>query len=169
MTEQISALMDGELSDAEGVRQIELLGRSDECRETWTRYALIGDALRGGLHPGYARRVETRLQAEPTLLAPKPMDTEHQRNRRFAVPAAAAAAAVAVIAGVAFVGWVALPMFHATQPAQMAGGPLPVAASNVTADEPANVGNYIMAHQQFSPSNAMQGVAPYVRLVSEDR
>jgi sigma-E factor negative regulatory protein RseA len=28
------------------------------------------------------------------------------------------------------------------------------------------VGNYLLAHQRFSPSSAMQGVAPYVRSVS---
>jgi len=31
------------------------------------------------------------------------------------------------------------------------------------------VENYLLAHQRFSPSNAMQGVAPYVRLVVEER
>jgi len=29
--------------------------------------------------------------------------------------------------------------------------------------------DYLLAHQRYSPSNAMQGVAPYVRAVSEER
>jgi sigma-E factor negative regulatory protein RseA len=29
------------------------------------------------------------------------------------------------------------------------------------------VNEYLMAHQEYSPSNAFQGVAPYVRTVSE--
>ena len=163
MTEQISALIDGELPDDAGARQIELLGASGESRETWARYAMIGDALRGPVHRGCALRVATRLEDEPTILAPRPRNPEHQRKRWVAVSAAA------IVAGVAFVGWGALPMLDATRPAQIAGGAQPVAVSNVPAVDPAHVGNYIMAHQQFSPSNAMQGVAPYVRLVSEDR
>jgi sigma-E factor negative regulatory protein RseA len=30
-----------------------------------------------------------------------------------------------------------------------------------------DVGDYLLAHQRFSPSSAMSGVAPYVRTVSE--
>jgi hypothetical protein len=37
----------------------------------------------------------------------------------------------------------------------------------VPAGEVAN--NYLLAHQRYSPSNAMQGVASYVRTVSEER
>ena len=37
----------------------------------------------------------------------------------------------------------------------------------VPAGEVAN--DYLLAHQRYSPSNAMQGVAPYVRTVSEER
>jgi hypothetical protein len=29
--------------------------------------------------------------------------------------------------------------------------------------------DYLLAHQRYSPSNAMQGVAPYVRTVAEQR
>jgi sigma-E factor negative regulatory protein RseA len=42
--------------------------------------------------------------------------------------------------------------------------PQPVPASSQR-----RVNEYLMAHQEFSPSTALQGVAPYVRTVSAPR
>ena len=42
--------------------------------------------------------------------------------------------------------------------------PQPVPAANRTL-----VNEYLMAHQEFSPSTTLQGVAPYVRTVSAQR
>jgi sigma-E factor negative regulatory protein RseA len=39
--------------------------------------------------------------------------------------------------------------------------PQPVSAANQ-----ARVNEYLMAHQEYSPSTTLQGVAPYVRTVS---
>jgi sigma-E factor negative regulatory protein RseA len=46
-------------------------------------------------------------------------------------------------------------------PAQVVMLPQPVSAANQ-----ARVNEYLMAHQEYSPSTTLQGVAPYVRTVS---
>jgi sigma-E factor negative regulatory protein RseA len=61
---------------------------------------------------------------------------------------------------VALVAWLALSM-------QMPGGaPAPQARLQVPLAAPAAVNDYMLAHQEFSPSTAMRGVASYVRTVS---
>ncbi len=75
----------------------------------------------------------------------------------------------ASMAAVAFVAWMALP---GTQPdsVQLAAVPAPapeVRQAAVPAGEGAK--DYLLAHQRYSPSSAMQGVAPYVRTVAEVR
>ena len=76
---------------------------------------------------------------------------------RFALPAMAAAAAVALVSWVAFAPQPQAPRTEVAQakpPAQV----LPPRAAN----------DYLLAHQGFSPRVALQGMAPYVRTVSEE-
>ena len=42
----------------------------------------------------------------------------------------------------------------------------PSAVADANQSESDGMSEYLMAHQQFSPSTAMQGVVPYVRTVS---
>ena len=66
-----------------------------------------------------------------------------------------------------FVGWMALSGVPQDSP-QIAA--IPAAAVKQVAI-PAGEGarDYLLAHQRYSPSSAMQGVAPYVRTVAEER
>ncbi|MCF5893025.1 transcriptional regulator [Aeromonas veronii] len=74
--EQISALMDGDLSDAEVLNE---LGMDSDLQDTWGRYHLIGDAMRGdlpvNLQLDLSDSIMAALEDEPTILAPKPVDT----------------------------------------------------------------------------------------------
>ncbi|WP_421205956.1 RseA family anti-sigma factor [Aeromonas sp. 601027] len=74
--EQISALMDGELSDAEVLNELEM---DSDLQDTWGRYHLIGDAMRGdlpvNLQLDLSDSIMTALEDEPTILAPKPVET----------------------------------------------------------------------------------------------
>jgi sigma-E factor negative regulatory protein RseA len=166
MNERLSALIDDELElpDTEGC-----LARLDvdrELRETWSVYHLIGDALRGhagqGLPPSFAER----LAAEPTILAPRRGAPPAPRSAWYVLSAAAS------VAGVALVGWMALPLLEPPTPIATAQPAPAVAAVDV---KPAavmaaqGVNDYLLAHQRFSPSSVMGGMAPYVRTVSEER
>lgn len=73
--EQISALMDGDLSDAEVLNELEM---DSDLQDTWGRYHLIGDAMRGdlpvNLQLDLSDSIMAALEDEPTILAPKPVE-----------------------------------------------------------------------------------------------
>jgi sigma-E factor negative regulatory protein RseA len=72
------------------------------------------------------------------------------------------------VAAVALVGWTALSLFE--PPVKMvATPPAATVAEAPSAPVPAaqGVNDYLLAHQRFSPSSAMGGMAPYIRTVSE--
>ncbi|CAJ1824700.1 transcriptional regulator [Aeromonas veronii] len=74
--EQISALMDGDLSDAEVLNELEM---DSDLQDTWGRYHLIGDAMRGdlpvNLQLDLSDSIMAALEDEPSILAPKPVET----------------------------------------------------------------------------------------------
>jgi sigma-E factor negative regulatory protein RseA len=103
--EQVSAFLDGELPDSETELLLKRLTRDGELRESFGRYALIGEALRGGgsqiLTRGFASRVSLAIDGEPVQAAGR----EHTaRPARWWRPLAG----VTVAAGVATVAIVAL-------------------------------------------------------------
>ena len=154
--EEISLLMDGEL-DAERIDGVCAGLRESRCVATWVCYHVIGDALRGSSAPtpGFAARFGERLAGEPTVLAPPP--------RRVA-PAAIALAVAATVAAVSVVGWVALTTMP-TAPTALAAAKQ--AASIRAADARPPVDNeYLLLHQEYSPTTAIQGVRPYLRAVA---
>jgi sigma-E factor negative regulatory protein RseA len=153
MNERISALMDGELDEAEAHHALVQIRNEAESRNSWDTYHLIGDALRDHVAPGVAGKVRERLALEPTVLAPQ---------RRYSRPKIVqiALSAAAGMAGIALVAWMAFPGLTPPEP-QVAAIPAPAAPAAVGVDD------YLLAHQSFSPSGAMQGVASYVRTVSD--
>ena len=100
MTQDISALMDGELESHESDRAIQACCRDEQSARTWHEYHFIGEAMRQqAVRPSrVAERVMESLRAEPTVLAPRP--------RAFARVARVALAAAASVATVAVVGWI---------------------------------------------------------------
>jgi sigma-E factor negative regulatory protein RseA len=169
--EKISQLMDGELGARESRSQIQRIETDPELSDGWETYHLIRDALRNEVDvgPQFVRRLHARLEQEPAIVAPH--TRLPARVVRYTLPMAAG------IAGVAVVGWLALsntPMTGAGGGVQtVAQQSVPPAATAPAAPAPAapvngQVRDYMLAHQEFSPSTAMQGVASYVRTVSED-
>lgn len=160
MNETLSAWMDSELSEQQAGALLPQLKRDAQLRRDWDCYHLIGDALRGVDGPDLGARIRARLDAEPTVLAPQRRSKPEKRHWAALSVAASAAA-------VAFVGWMALPGTH-TDAVQLAVVPAPaVRPAAVPAGDGAK--DYLLAHQRYSPSSAMQGVAPYVRTVAEER
>ena len=154
--EEISLLMDGEL-DVLRVDGVCAGLRESRCVATWVCYHLIGDALRGSAAPtpGFSARFADRLAAEPTVLAPQ---------RRKTAPAAMALAVAATVAAVSVVGWVALTTMPVPTTANAAAER---AASVRAADARRTIDNeYLLVHQEYSPTTAIQGVRPYLRAVA---
>ena len=160
--DKISQLMDGELEDQVAQQQLQRLKQDTELLQCWHTFHLIGDSLRGdnALSRDFTQRLANRLSGEPTVLAPR-------RNtvKRFTAYALSAAAS---LSAVALVGWVA---FSNNPAVEVAKGPAPSpvsAPSTQLASVPSDgkMNEYLIAHQEFSPSTAIQGVAPYIRGVS---
>jgi sigma-E factor negative regulatory protein RseA len=157
MDEGISRLVDGELNDDE-FENVWASLRRDEGLSTWAGYCVIGDTLRGAGTPmaGFSRRFAARLGAEPTVLAPKP---------RAARPESFAWAAAATVAAVGLVGWVAFSTLdpQATAVAKAREAALVRAAQVKPQFAPAD---FVLAHQEYSPTTQMLGVPSGVRTVS---
>jgi sigma-E factor negative regulatory protein RseA len=164
----ISALMDGELDEREAQRELARLKEDTELRERWDRFHLVGDALRGEplLSADFREAFASRLAAEPTVLAPRRVSRQAKRMTTYALSAAASVSAAAFVAWVAMspTGPGGLPTTAGVLPTVAPGtGSVPQLAS-VSSDSSMN--EYILAHQGFSPSTALQGLAPYIRSVS---
>ncbi len=160
MKETLSAWMDSELSGQQAGPLLPQLKRDAELRRNWDCYHLIGDALRGVHGPDLCAGICARLNAEPTVLAPR---RRHKTEGLRWITLSVAASAAAVV----FVGWMAL---SGTQQDSVQVAAVPAAEVKQVA-VPAGEGakDYLLAHQRYSPSSAMQGVAPYVRTVAEQR
>lgn len=161
MTEQISQLMDGELDERATGTTLDGLRRDARALEAWGLYHVIGDAMRDTplLSAGFAARFAERLAAEPTVLAP----ARSPARPRLVLAAAASVAAVGLV------GWLAFVPQPAPPGPQVAARQTPAAkASVVTVTTlPKAANDYLLAHQGFSPRVYLQGMAPYVRTVSE--
>jgi len=157
MKQEISALMDGEMFEDQADVFIDKLKRHPETRQDWESYHLIGDALRQPDHicKSFAKSFHDRLQAEPTVIAPSRRTS--QRVRNFALSAVASLMALALVA------WLSL---------QVGREPAPQVASvqqdNISAIRPvsAQADDYLMAHQEFSPSAGVHGAASYIHAVA---
>jgi len=166
MKEKLSALIDGEFQGDGLHAHLGRLRADPELQRAWDTYHLIGDALRGQISPAIADRVAARLREEPTVLAPRPQRPSG-RLGWYAMSAAASVAAVVFVAWTASPGWRAEP--------QLAGSPAaatvatPAAVTLVSSVPPAEVENYLLAHQPYSHTSAMQGIAPYGRSVADER
>lgn len=170
--ERVSALMDGEVEGPDADLAIDRVTKDQKARQSWDAYHLISDAFRNEylLSHDFVARVGARLADEPTILAPRARRDLVSRVRAHALSVAASVAAVAIV------GWLAFghnPL--APEPAGMnvamlaqpgAGGSQAEAMLKPVALD-GNVRAYLFAHQEYSPATQIQGLAPYVRTVSE--
>lgn len=168
MSEKISALMDGELEAHERPGPYADLARAGEALEAWRTYHVIGDSLRETplLSAGFSARMELRLSAEPTILAPREARIEvRPRWRSMPLPARIAAG----VAAIALVGWMGFVPQGGQRSPEVALAPAkpPAEAPAAKVPLPSAAGDYLLAHQAYSPRGNLQGVAPYVRTVSE--
>lgn len=139
-TEQISALLDGELDDA----AIDALLASDTLQDEWETFHLMRDVMQGEIgdapiDTGFADRVAAAIAEEPTVVAPQ-LTRQRQRSQAAAtvVPlfrklgqyAIAATVAAVTVVGVSQYGGEqdeALQPSFVTQP--LSGNLVPVSVS----------------------------------------
>jgi sigma-E factor negative regulatory protein RseA len=186
--EQISALLDSELSDAHIEVALAAL-RHSEGRATWDVYHQIGDVLRSddmaqAPSKDFMARMMARLDEEPPILAPPvSRQTEQQlaqangamfspRLKRLAFPSAMAAALVCALVFAPQMmksskSDVVEPSETVVLPASPGGANSVIATTANSSQQEGTVlrdpryNQYLLAHQRFSPS--WNSTAQYAR------
>jgi sigma-E factor negative regulatory protein RseA len=150
MKDQLSALMDGEFDTESAEHVITSVKSGGELRSCWTRYHLIGDAMRGEVGRGgvqvshdFSRRVMHALESEPILLAPNGQNQAQISSKQSSYNTPRFWSVAASVAAVMFVGVMVLQQ-QLSQPEALA--PVEIAQSVPT--------EYLQAHQAAAPSNA---------------
>jgi sigma-E factor negative regulatory protein RseA len=158
MKQEISALMDGELFEDQADAFLDKLKRHPGAQQDWENYHLIGDVLRQPDHicKSFEKSFHERLQSEPTVIAP--YNRTSQRVRNFALSAVASVMALALVA------WLSLQVGSESAP-QIAVA-APVQQNNAVRPASAQADDYLMAHQEFSPSADVHIAAPYIHAVA---
>jgi sigma-E factor negative regulatory protein RseA len=180
--EQVSAFLDGELPNSETELLLKRLTRDGELRESFGRYALIGEAIRGSsgdlLTKGFAGRVNVAIDGEAVPAAGHGSRSGASRWwRPFAgVAVAAGVAAIAIVAlqqrtvaplrpGTALTArnsvpaQSALPVQGAAVPREPISYTVPATSSGAPAAmAPARLTNYVLAHSRYSSGLDQRGV-----------
>ena len=176
--EQVSAFLDGELPSSESELLLKRLTRDADLRESFGRYALIGETVRGAgrapLSRGFAARVNRAIDGEPATAIPQGVRAARGRWWR-PVAGAAVAAGVAAVAVVALQERAVAPGVHPTLPAiAQSAKPaqakealsyyiVPAAGTDATAVMPAmRLTSYVFAHSNYvsglGQGNVMSGL-----------
>jgi sigma-E factor negative regulatory protein RseA len=171
--EQVSAFLDGELPNSETELLLKRLTRDPELRESFGRFALIGEACRGAAHEhltrGLTARVNRAIDGEPLPANGSYRVRPPRWWRPFA--GAAVAAGVAAVAVVALQQRASAPTLHAAAPAiarNIAAGQnqeprvpytVPVSVGEAPAALPAaRLTNYVFAHSKYSSALGQSNV-----------
>ncbi len=189
-SDDLSALMDGELQASAVARACGQWRESPEARTQWHAYHLIGDVMRSedlsadaDHDAAFLSSFRKRLAQEPVVLAPTPPKLPVQvvtPRRAWATPAAVAAGFVAV-AGVLLVSQMA---GGPSQPnVNLAAGTVVQPAMVVSATEPgdppavvlngqlirdARLDEYLAAHKKFGGSSVPGGPSGFLRNAAAD-
>lgn len=166
MKESLSALLDGECSEAELERVLAELERNPELREHFSRQCLARESRMGtrvrSSDPGFSSRVLAALHDEPAVLVPFA-----GRVRRVPWRTAASLAAAAALGAIAVLVVQPQAPYGPTPAAPVAMAPGGAAGSTAAADPVAHqfaeledeyarqLRNYVMAYSQ---SRGQQGV-----------
>jgi len=143
MKEQISALIDNELSIEGSDHLFTAIKPGNELGQCWASYHLIGDAMRGTpiFKAGFNERLMQKLENEPAVLAPKAHKTSNKSSPIWSIAASFAA--------VMFVGWMVL---HQQVQTDVNATPVEI-AQNVPSE-------YLVAHQSYAPSHSAYYIQP---------
>lgn len=175
MSEKLSALIDNELDDLERTRVLRELAGDDTLAERWSRYHLIGLAMRReqvmpvvNLPERVIRALDTGIgnsgrSAEPVRRLPF-----HQSAARFAVAAS--------VAGVLLVGGLIVKLYEDNR---TAGPGIPPAQQLAVNDDgmrwegadpqSANALNtFLIEHGEFTSASGMNGLTAYTKFVAYD-
>lgn len=167
MNEKVSALMDGELSAGERDRLLLEMAKDPGPRAAWQRYHVIGAALRKDadvlVSAELSDRVLHRIKNDPLPIsrAFRLLPMQHLAKLAGGLAIAASVTAVAVFSFKSSL----LP-----DPSHVAlSSPSVAVATNTQVAKPeqgSSLNALLVIHNEFSPAASINGLMPYVRVVS---
>jgi len=159
VNEQLSACLDGELADQEMDLLLKRVGRDAELRQSMSRYALIGEALRGQAQAPskqFADGIMASINSEPALHA-TPM---RGSVKRFLRPLSGIAIAASVALGVLSIQRIAQsPTEQSVVPAATVAATssspepsyvVPASSQDVSFVPATRLTNYVVAHSEYT-------------------
>ncbi len=183
INERVSALLDNELPADETV---ELLGYLRECQglqDTWDRYHLIGDLLRGEAISVWtseiSERVRRELESAPAIIAAPRTETVANDRSRWMWTLVGAGMAASVAALIVFIAphflngntgdgaqvaeaVTTAPLFYV----ERSGGTRWQNLSESALESRLN--GYLMEHNKYASPSGIGGIFPYATFVSYD-
>ncbi|WP_172838738.1 sigma-E factor negative regulatory protein [Solemya velesiana gill symbiont] len=183
--EQISALLDDELSSDQAAETLAGLREDEQLRSAWDRYHLIGDVMRGErVHvttANVADKVRQRLESEPSIIAVPKSEQAAETGQRAPVrwlrPAAGAALAASVAVGAVMVSPHLTQISPESEGITVATAPAPISLpqhsgtrwKNLSQPEvESKLNRYLVDHSEYASPGGMTGVLPYASFVSYD-
>ncbi len=184
LNEQVSALLDNELSDSELASVLTELNHKHDLRQTWDRYHLIGDVMRGEpVQLGSTEisdRVRHLVDSEPAIISRPQHGTKGDKKPLWTRPLAGAAlaASVATVAVISAPGFLGLD--EPAQPQLTASNintTTPVRRQNISGTrwknltEPSlesRLNGYLVDHSEHASPGTGMGVMPYATFVGYD-
>jgi len=175
-TDKFSALMDGELHDAD--KFCEQLAKDNEMQAVWYRYHLARDAMKGQLSDfpalDVSAAVSQSLKDEPVILT----SMWRRLSPRYVMKQAAGLAVAAAVGTVAVLSVqqtqlatsdntviATAPTVSQIQPGQIRQVSFTTRKKLDSAVE-SKLSGYLVNHNEFSDSIRVSGVMPYTRIVS---
>lgn len=172
---QLSALVDGELPDAEMNLALRRLSRDGDAQGRWERYHLISDALQGHLPAALDADFATRLrQAIDQERLPQPatrsLPAWYKPVTGFALAASVVLTALVGLQLTQPDAGLTPDNPIAAVPASTTALPAQVVALNPPADEAnepteARLNTYLVNHNGYASRSSVNGMLPYVRMV----
>lgn len=173
--EQLSALLDGELPEAEVAMAVRRVTRDQEMRATALRYSLIGDALRNELPPGRPAdlvvRVGAALDAGPAAATAAPKRIRHLARYGAGLAVAASVAMVALLALPGRQQVEAPPMLSATEvasPAPEQRMMLQPVYTRAAGGGPDRLTSYYVNHTGYAPPVSGRGALTRIIIIQPE-
>jgi hypothetical protein len=172
--EQLSALLDGELREAEMPMALRRMARDTALRDTTLRYSLIGDALRNELPQGRPAGLVERVRDELEGAAAPAVTAQPARWGRLA-GGFAVAASVALVALVALPGRDAdepLPAISATEvasPVPEQRTVMPPVYTRAAGGGPDRLTRYYVNHSEYAPAVSGRGTLTRIIIIQPEQ
>lgn len=177
MNEKISSLIDDEQVLDKPL--LDLLSNDAEVKSKWARYNRVSDILNGHEHhkvdANWFTDLSAKLDSEPTVLAPR-ISTSFTKKAAKQMTGFAVAASVAMLA-IFGVQQMQVSQLESTTNvasvnnaninlAQLSSSDIKPVTLRLNKAKESRLSGYLVNHYEYSMTGKMQGVMPYMRIVS---